>query len=209
MKMFHNTLMNKKIFLLSLLLSVCTALMAQNATAILDKASASLKAAGDVKIAFSMSADGASSDGYIKLRGQKFVVNMDGTITWFDGKTMWNYVKQNDEVNVTTPSAAQAAKMNPYAFLTFYKKGYTAKMGASTSREHEVVLTGSETSPYKKVVMRINKSTNYPSYIHLTSAKGSETIIHCNSLQKNQKYSDATFRFNKKDYPNVEVVDLR
>lgn len=192
-----------------LLFSMLAGAYAQDATKILDKSAAALKAAGNAKISFTMSVDGGAATGYIKLQGQKFVVNMDGTITWFDGKTMWSYVKQNDEVNVTTPSATEIAKMNPYAFLSFYKKGYTAKMGKSTAKEHEVILTGDAASTYKKVVMRISKSTSYPSYIHLESAKGRSTTINCNSLQKNQKYTDATFRFNKKNYPNAEIVDLR
>lgn len=182
---------------------------AQNATQLLDKSAATLRAAGNVKIGFTLEAEGGSSTGYIKLQKQKFVINMGGTITWFDGKTMWTYVKANDEVNVTNPSADAVAKMNPYAFLSFYKKGYTAKMGKSTTKEHEVLLTGKSGSPFKKVVVRLNKSTKYPTVITMTSSKGDVTTIRCNSFLKNQKYTNATFQFNKKNYPNVEVVDLR
>lgn len=182
---------------------------AQNATQLLDKSAATLRAAGNVKIGFTLEAEGGASTGYIKLQKQKFVINMGGSITWFDGKTMWTYVKSNEEVNVTTPSTDAVAKMNPYAFLSFYKKGYTAKMGKSTTKEHEVVLTGKQGSPFKKVVVRINKSTRYPSVITMTSSKGDVTTIRCNSFLKNQKYTTATFQFNKKNYPNVEVIDLR
>ena len=199
----------KKITLLLMMLVVTVALYAQNATNILDNSAATMRAAGNVKIGFTLEADGGASTGYIKLQRQKFVINMGGTITWFDGKTMWTYVKANDEVNVTTPSADAVAKMNPYAFLSFYKKGYTAKMGKSTTKEHEVVLTGKSGSPFKKVVVRINKSTRYPSVITMTSSKDAVTTIRCNSFLKNQKYTDSTFQFNKKNYPNVEVVDLR
>ncbi len=202
----------KRIIFLWLGFVAMVAVNAQEATKICDKTAATLKAAKNVKIGFTLEADGgntAGNTGYIKLSGQKFVVNMGGTITWFDGKTMWSYVKKNEEVNVTTPTAAEVAKMNPYAFLSFYKKGYTAKMGQSTAKEHEVVLTGSEGSEYEKVVMRVNKATNEPTYLKTTSAKGVVTVIRCNSLVKNQKYTDATFRFNKKNYPKAEVVDLR
>ena len=199
----------KKITLLLMMLVVTMALCAQNATKILDNSAATLRAAGNVKIGFTFEVDGGASTGYIKLQRQKFVINMGGTITWFDGKTMWTYVKTNDEVNVTTPSADAVAKMNPYAFLSFYKKGYTAKMGKSTTKEHEVVLTGKSGSPFKKVVVRINKSTRYPSVITMTSSKDAVTTIRCNSFLKNQKYTDSTFQFNKKNYPNAEVVDLR
>ena len=199
----------KKITLLLMMLVATVVLYAQNATKILDNSAATLRAAGNVKIGFTLEADGGASTGYIKLQRQKFVINMGGTITWFDGKTMWTYVKANDEVNVTTPSADAIAKMNPYAFLSFYKKGYTAKMGKSTTKEYEVVLTGKSGSPFKKVVVRINKSSKYPTVITMTSSKDAVTTIRCNSFLKNQKYKDSTFQFNKKNYPNVEVVDLR
>ena len=199
----------KKITLILMVLVWAVVAYAQNATQLLDRSAATLRAAGNVKIGFSMELEGGSSTGYIKLQRQKFVINMGGTITWFDGKTMWTYVQANEEVNVTTPSADAVAKMNPYAFLSFYKKGYTAKMGKSTSKEHEVILTGKQGSPYKMVVVRINKSTRYPSVITMTSSKDAVTTIRCNSFLKNQKYKDGTFQFNKKNYPNAEVVDLR
>ena len=83
----------KKITLLLMMLVVTVALYAQNATNILDNSAATMRAAGNVKIGFTLEADGGASTGYIKLQRQKFVINMGGTITWFDGKTMWTYVK--------------------------------------------------------------------------------------------------------------------
>ena len=201
--------MMKKITLTLMVLVLTVMSYAQTATQLLDRSASTLRAAGNVKIGFTMEVEGGSSTGYIKLQRQKFVINMGGSITWFDGKTMWTYVQANDEVNVTTPSADAVAKMNPYAFLSFYKKGYTAKMGKSTAKEHEVILTGKQGSPYKKVVVRINKSTRYPSVITMTSSKDAVTTIRCNSFLKNQKYKDSTFQFNKKNYPNAEIVDLR
>lgn len=199
----------RRIFLIWTALLVAVMLHAQNATSVLDKSAATLRAAGNVKIGFTMELEGGTSTGYIKLQRQKFVVNVGGSITWFDGKTMWTYVKANEEVNVTNPSADAVAKMNPYAFLSFYKKGYTVKMGKGTAKEHEVLLTGKSGSPYTNVVVRINKSTQYPTFIKMTSSKGAVTTIRCNSFLKNQKYKDSTFQFNKKNYPDAEIVDLR
>lgn len=199
----------RRIFLIWTALLVAVMLHAQNATSVLDKSVATLRAAGNVKIGFTLEVDGGASAGYIKLQRQKFVVNVGGSITWFDGKTMWTYVKANEEVNVTNPSADAVAKMNPYAFLSFYKKGYTVKMGKGTAKEHEVLLTGKSGSPYTNVVVRINKSTQYPTFIKMTSSKGAVTTIRCNSFLKNQKYKDSTFQFNKKNYPDAEIVDLR
>ncbi|NLV52231.1 MAG: cell envelope biogenesis protein LolA [Bacteroidales bacterium] len=201
--------MMKKITLVLMALIAAITLQAQNATTILDKAAATLKSAGNVKIGFSFQAEGSSSSGYIRLQRQKFVINTGGSIIWFDGKTMWTYVKANEEVNVTTPSADAVAKMNPYSFLSFYKNGYTARMGKSTGKNYEVLLTGKKDALYKTVTVHINKSNHIPSLIIMTPQKGSTTTIRCTSFAKNQKYTSSTFQFNQKNYPDVEIVDLR
>lgn len=198
-----------KYALAMLLFIVANTAFAQDANKILDKTASTLKSAGNVKIGFTLTADGNTGNGYIKLQGRKFVVNMGGNISWFDGTTLWNYVKKNEEVNVVTPSQDEIAKMNPYAFLGFYKNGYTAKMGNSTANEYEVKLAGQQSSAYSSVVLRVNKSSYEPTYIRMVSSKGNTTEVRCNSFLKNQKYTDATFKFNKKNYPNAEVVDLR
>lgn len=200
--------MKRLVLMLVCLMFLC-GIQAQEATQMLDKTASTLKAAGNVKIGFTLETNGTSTVGYIKLQNQKFVLKVGDAITWFDGKTMWTYVKANEEVNVTTPSADAVAKMNPYAFLSFYKKGYSAKMGKGSMRENEVILTGKSGSPYKRVVVRINKSTKYPTSIMMTTSKDVTTKILCNSFLKNQKYKEETFRFNEKNYPDAEVIDLR
>ncbi|MBO4672838.1 MAG: outer-membrane lipoprotein carrier protein LolA [Bacteroidaceae bacterium] len=199
----------KKFVLIGMAMLLALMVQAQDATKILDKSAATLKSAGNVKIGFTIEVEGGSSNGYIKLQGQKFVINMGSTISWFDGKTMWTYVKANDEVNVTEPTANEVAKMNPYSFLSFYKNGYTAKMGTGTAKAYEVVLTSEEGNSFQKVVIRVNKSTYYPTSVRMISAKGAETYIRCNSLLKNQRYKASTFQFKEKDYPGVDVIDLR
>ena len=107
-----------KFFCLFLLLLLPQLLLAEGATAILDKAAARFKAAGDVKIGFQVSTEAGSTTGYIDIAGNKFHCDMGGTRVWFDGTTLWNYVKANEEVNVTTPSEAETARLNPYSFIT-------------------------------------------------------------------------------------------
>lgn len=53
----------------------------------------------------------------------------------------------------------------------------------------------------------VNKKTYKPSQIKLRQSNG-WTTINISSLQA-KTLSDATFRFNAKDYPQAEVIDLR
>ncbi len=185
-----------------------TTMMAQSATAVLDKAAQKFKSAGGVKIGFSINNEKNSASGTIRLKGQKFCTQVSGTTIWFNGKTLWTYVKANEEVNVTTPSASETAKINPYAFLSIYKSGYKATFGTNTSAYYEVVLTSTGKSTYNKIVARISKTNYHPIYISMST--GSTTMkINVNSYQTGQNYTDDSFVFDKKKYPNAEVIDLR
>lgn len=202
--------MKKVIMLFSLLFGLLFVANAdaENAKTILDKAAAQLKAAGNVKAEFSVSVNGNISNGNLCLSGSKFVCSTDAVKSWFDGKTMWHYVVANDEVNVTNPSVSETARMNPYSFLNLYKKGYKCEMGKSTAADYEVILTGEAGATFTSIVVRLSKQTYQPTYIK-TIGKKVTTEIAVKSLKKNQKFSDATFKFNKSKYPNVEIIDLR
>ena len=197
----------KKLFFLVLMFAT-QSVYADKATDLLDRAAAKFKAAGNVKIGFQVTTESGSTTGYIDIAGKKFHCDMAGMKVWFDGENMWHYVKSNEEVNVTTPSATEAAKLNPYSIISMYKKGYTCKMGKSTEKYHEVILTGKQGSAYKTVVVQFDKQTYKPLYIKTETAKHT-TEFTVNSYLTKQNFPTSTFTFNKKEFPKVEVVDLR
>ncbi len=197
-------------FILFAVLSfAASALSAVNTpTSILDEAVKKFNSGGGVNIGFTLSAEGNTTSGNIRMLGKKFCCSVDGLTTWFDGKTMWTYVKQNEEVNVTTPSASEVAQMNPYMLLSLYKKGYKTSMGKSTNVYHEIVLIGENSgAAFKKIVVRINKQSLRPMYAYMEKGKSSTTITVTSF--KNEKLADSTFVFNKKKYPGVDIIDLR
>lgn len=201
--------MKKIALVITLLCAFVLPMTASTATSILDKSAAALRRAGDVKIEFAFTMGGSTSEGYIKIQGNKFVLSMGGMITWFDGKTMWQYSKKNEEVSVTEPSKSEIAKINPYSFLSFYKNGYSASMGKSTAADHQIVLSGHGASQYKNVKMKINRKSLYPTQIDLTTTGEHSLSILCKSVRKNQSFPASTFSFSKKKFPEAEVVDLR
>lgn len=200
-----------RLFLVMMLMT--TAIMAKaadNATTILDKAAATYTKSGDVKIGFTIAVNGQSSKGQINLSGQKFLCSTGGSVAWFDGKTMWHYVKNNEEVNITNPSDKEIARMNPYHFLNIYKKGngYKSTVKKTTATEYHILLTGKKGSTYNSIEVHLNKSTYQLSYVKLVSSKRTAEIT-VNSYLKNQKFPASMFTFNKKEYPSAEIVDLR
>ncbi len=203
--------MRRKIFLFICFLLTLLNVSAQDfATSVLDKAASAFQKAGSVKIAYTWSANGQQGKGTIKMKGRKFVNNLGGQIVWFNGKTMWTLVKENEEVNVTTPTAGEVARMNPYAFVNLYKKGYTASKGKSAHDYHEIVLKNKTAQgSLRNIVLHINRFNSQPMSVRIVDKDGNVMDITVRSYEKNQKFADALFTFNPKAYPDYEIVDLR
>ncbi len=197
-------------FALCFTLLLAHAAIAQTATAVLDKTAQKFKAAKGVKASFTMDSGAGPSTGTIRLQGSKFTINIgDDYVVWFDGKDMWSYLKDNQEVNITNPTQKEIAKMNPYAFVDLYKKGYEVKMGKSTAKYFEVILKAKDkSSSLQNVTLHINKVNYQPIMIDMSSPKTANKI-KITSYQTNLNFDPSTFVFQKKQYPDVEVIDLR
>ncbi|MBQ7686433.1 MAG: cell envelope biogenesis protein LolA [Bacteroidaceae bacterium] len=182
---------------------------AWDAKSVLDKATTEFRKCPSVNVTFEVAIGDDTDTGTILLQGSKFYTQLSNTTTWFDGKTMWSYVKDNEEVNVTEPKSAQLAKMNPYAFIDMYKKGYDVSFGVNTKAYYEVVLTSTNSkNSIQKAIIRIDRFSYQPKYIMMGGSKA-EIEIKVTSYKKGKKQADSTFRFNKSKYPRAEIIDLR
>ena len=147
-----------------------------------------------------------NASGTIAIKGRKFRATTAQAIIWYDGKTQWTYMKQNDEVNVATPNETQQAAINPYNFIYMYKNGYkytTEKKGGNFVAH----LTTNAKKYILEMYITIDQKSYTPSQVRYRTAKGWTTIDIRNFKQTS--LSDGIFHFNAKEYPNAEVIDLR
>lgn len=212
--------MKKYLMLLLLCLGISAPADAQSAKSVLDKTAATFTEKGAVKADFviknfvGQAQNGQSMTGSILLDGKKFKLNAQGITTWFDGKTQWTYVPENEEVNVTEPTDEELQSINPYTFLNFYKKGYKYKFGSTKTFQGKnifevVLLAKSQKQDIKQVVLFIEKNTYQLMQIKFRQGTNNWMSITVNSFDGRQKVMDSTFTFDKKDAPNAEIIDLR
>lgn len=182
---------------------------AQNAKKILDKTASVIAYKGGASANFSISGSGtAATSGRISIKGNKFQATTPVATIWFDGKTSWTYMKKNEEVNVSNPTASQLAAMNPYSFINLYKSGYsyTAKSEGSNYEVH--LKATNKNKGIKEMYITVNKTSYVPSLIRMCRSNNTWTTIKVSNF-KRANLSDSMFRFNAKDYPKAEVIDLR
>lgn len=197
----------KKIFLS--LIFACAAIVSfadsdADARKVLDNLSTRIVKGGGATAQFSMSGSAGSLSGRVSIKNSKFFVATAAMTAWYNGKTQWVYVKQNEEVNISNPSSASQQTMNPYAFLSLYKKGYTLSM--KKEGQSRTVRMLSQKNAMKEVVITFGKG-DVPSLVKFCQG-GKWTTIRLSSF-KITKVPESTFVFNAKNFPNAEVIDLR
>jgi outer membrane lipoprotein-sorting protein len=186
---------------------ICATSMAQTAKSVLDKAAANITVKTGIQAKFKMTGSMGNTSGTIAIKGKKFHATTPQAIVWFDGKTQWTYMKNNDEVNVTNPTEAQLQAINPYNFINLYKNGYDYTLNKS-GKDFVLHLTASsKDKKIKELFITVNKNTYTPTQVKLLQNK-KWTIFDISDVKK-QNLPDAQFRFNAKDFPNAEVIDLR
>lgn len=211
----------KKIFLLLLFVCGLQASFAQKssqARKVLEATEQAFEKGGTVSAQFTAETfvngqPQGSTSGNIKIKGQKFQINTDNLITWFDGKTQWSYLKQNDEVNISTPTDAEVQSMNPYAFLKIYKKGFRYSVQEGTLRGQKVYTVKldaeNKSSDIQEILLDVSQSHYVPFCIRFRQQNGNWTKIVVRNFKNRQNFQDQEFSFPKEAYPNAEIIDMR
>lgn len=180
---------------------------AQSAKSVLDKAAAVVSNKSGVKASFSVkSGQYGSTSGTISVKGKKFTAATPYATTWFDGKTQWTYVKKNNEVNVSNPTEAELQAINPYNFINMYRSGYKYTM-TTQANQYNVHLTATKKRQVSQMYIVVDKSSYRPTKVSMLQGKKWTTITI--SKFSTAKLSDGMFKFNAKDFPKAEVIDLR
>lgn len=200
----------KKLYILILAFCLSANAFSQKdkqAREVLDKTATAMKTAGGIRAEF-----GGSSNGTLLLKGDRFYLNSGGVQSWFDGKTQWSYLENSNEVNISTPTPDELQGINPYSLLSLYENGYNYKYEGAKTRNgkhgYEVILTPEKQQDVASITLFVSK-TYEPLYIKILQSNNTVNEIIVSSYQTHQPLDDTTFKFDKKKYPDAEVIDLR
>lgn len=204
------------ILLASIFLSV--QMSAQNtstqAKGLLDEVSSKMGAYENMTIGFNSTLvnkeAGITNDppirGEITLAGEKYNLNYLGNNFVFDGKKLVVINTEEKEVNITNGDLEEEdGFIYPSKLLTFYKEGYTYKMGAlrnSKGRKIQFVdLTPIDSnSDIIKVQLGIDAKTKHIYKLVQIGSNGAETTFTITKFKSNQPISEKLFSFDKIKY---------
>ncbi|MCF0160430.1 MAG: hypothetical protein HUJ98_14770 [Bacteroidaceae bacterium] len=204
-----------KLLSFCIMLTVFLPISAQDAKHILEKAEQHFLQYTGIEASFSVRNvnEGFTQYGKIALQGKRFKLQTEGMTTWFDGKTQWTYIQSNDEVNVSEPDDSELESINPYAFLSLYKNGYSLKMGKSDHAAgrpaYEVhLLAEKKSQTIWQMVLMLDRQTYQPIQIKIRQRFDKWLIFNITSFTE-KHWDDDHFTFQKSEAPNAEIIDLR
>lgn len=213
--------MKKKIFYtFAVLLCSVQILIAQTnpqAEKILSDLLASVKTTA-VKVNFKLTvndkkvAEPQTTNGTFLLKGTKFVLEMEAMKVWFDGKTQWSYLQQNNEVSVTEPSEKELSETNPMAILSGFKSKCFIRFSSKVKSDKNYcieMISKVKNNDILKIDVQVNKSSGNLFSISLINKNGSTSLLTLSNFQKELNVSDNIFVFNNSKYKGVNVNDLR
>ena len=214
----------KKILLLlctAVLVSVSHAQYDKKAKEILDKVSAKNKAFTTEKVDFLYIQENVNDKtknakgGSLWLKGNKYKLDLMGNTIFCDSKTIWSYIKESNEVNVSNVADQEGSILNPAKVFTMYEKGFKYKLirerFESNRSVYEIELYPEKVneSQYSKVRLIIDKDKMQLYLVQYFAKDANRVTIEIKKILTNEDISDATFTFDKTKFPKVEVVDMR
>lgn len=197
---------------------VTTSVQAQGdkkSTAILDAMSNKYQKIKSFKAIFTYTPEGGKSlKGDATVKGTKFRLKMAGQEIFNDGKLMATYIKETNEVNLQDFDPSAGGDLDPTRIYSAYKKGFKyaflqeKKEGSQVFEVVELTSTA-KNSQVEKVQIQVNKADKSINSWKIFQKNGQKVTYKVEQFQPDVAIADTYFTFNSKQFPGVEVVDLR
>jgi outer membrane lipoprotein-sorting protein len=187
---------------------------------ILDKVSATTRSYNSISANFVFTLENTqenisdSHKGAILIAGDKYKVTLMNVDTYFNGTTIWTYLKEVGEVNISEPDPMDEETLNPANIFSIYEKGFRYIFAGETQLDGKTVevvdlFPENRDKPYSRIKLFVAKESGNIAKITQLGKDGNNYIIDIKDLKPNVTCNDSMFVFKTESYPDVDVIDLR
>lgn len=156
------------------------------------------------------------SQGSIILKNKKYKLDIPqmGLKVTCDGKTIWSYMVNSNEVTISNLDEVTDELMDPSKIFTIYERGFNYKF-LNEGVDAGVPVYNIELIPQKpsgdiqKIKLMIDKQKMLIHGAVMNGKEGNTVVIAVNQYKTDGVYNDADFVFDPKKYKGIEVVDMR
>ncbi len=203
--------MKKALFIITILL-LSFSLSAQSAQDILNAVIEKNKAYKDISISFEYEFIDKTNNfsemtgGYMYLKGDSFIINMDGQEMISNGETLWTYLIDDQEVMIS--EVGEDNNTTPFAIINSFSQNVNVNFNISENNNTSLLIEEKEKTTFENVIINIDNDLKIND-ISINTIDGSLITYKIKSFKTNQDLPDSMFFFDEKIHPNVEIIDMR
>ncbi|MFA5326719.1 MAG: outer membrane lipoprotein carrier protein LolA [Prolixibacteraceae bacterium] len=174
----------------------------------------------EAKFSFEMNNPSANvhekSDGTIVMKSKKYKLNIPqmGLQITCDGKTIWTYMVNSNEVNISNIDEDTEDLMDPSKIFTIYERGFNYKF-VNEAVDGSIPVYNIDLTPQKadgdiqKIRIMIDKQQLMIRNANMTGKDGNTYKVTINQFKTDGNPPDSEFVFDPKKHKGIEVVDMR
>jgi outer membrane lipoprotein-sorting protein len=214
----------KHIIIISLLFMFISKTQAQQdpeARVILDRVAEKTKNYSTIQADFELIVENirdkkeSKSSGSIKIKGNKYYIETMGSKVFFDGKTMWSYLEDLKEVNISIPDTGKEDFVeNPSKIFTFYNRDYKYQLVGDVKIDNVVMyeidlFPKNLDQPYSRFKLFIHHDTDDLYKVTAVGKEGINYSAYIKNARYNEPLDDDFFTFKPEKHKGVEINDMR
>ena len=190
----------------------------QKAAALLDEVSTKTKSYKSLKVDFSYSMQNKQAKiyeekkGTLLLSGDKYKLTAASQVVICDGKTIWTYLEESNEVQVNSLDNKDDA-LTPSKLLSSYNSNYKSKIIKDNNQTDPNIetleLIPIVTKNFTKAIVAIDKTKKQVKTFSLYDKNGNVFTYKISKFQTDLPITPSDFSFDKSKFPGVEVIDMR
>ena len=188
-------------------------IMAQSAEDFLNKVIEKNKSYNDISIIFNYRY-GNSEDvtekmkGFAYMKGEAYLLKMDGQEMISDGTTLWTYLIDEQEVMISEVS--EDNNNSPLAIINSFSENVEVSFEHCSNADlTHLFIKEKEETTFKSISLYVKNEDLKIHEIDINNLDGSYLIYSIESFHTDQDLPDRMFTFDEKIHPNVEVIDMR
>ncbi len=151
----------------------------------------------------------------LSSKGSKYRLEIKNQIVICDSTTTWTYLKDANEVQINNVDESDKSSITPNKIFTIYESGFKCHLESEKTEGGvnvaiiDLYPKHPEKQKYHTLKLKINKDKNQIMEVQQMMKDGTMVVYTITNFVTNSDLPSSTFIFDKKDFPGVEVEDLR
>lgn len=189
------------------------------AKALLDKLSEKTKSYETVEVAFSFLVTNKEQDireerkGKLKMKGEKYVLEMDSLFIVCNGKQVTSYSREMNEAQVIPVDELDEDALTPESMFTIYEEGFKSRIREEKVEDGRKITVVDlyplepKEKDYTIVRLDIDEEKMRITRAVVIGKNGTLYSYTIHQFKPNGPLSEAEFEFNESDFPGVTVIE--